>query len=50
MKVSHQKFIVQVHDRRDEEFMFREPWDTIPGERQAVYRDESTNSFGFLPG
>ncbi|XP_015236252.1 PREDICTED: UBX domain-containing protein 11 [Cyprinodon variegatus] len=41
---------LEVHDRRDEEFMFREPWDTIPGERQAVYRDESTNSFGFLPG
>lgn len=38
-------FFSQVHDRRDEEFIFRLPWDKFPGEGQAVLgdKDESSN-------
>lgn len=31
------KLIVKVHDRRDEEFTVRLPWDKFPGEGQAVH-------------
>lgn len=48
--VSHRKSLVQVHDRRDEEFMVRMPWHTFPGDGQAVCGKESTNSVGFVPG
>ncbi|KAM9310032.1 UBX domain-containing protein 11 [Pholidichthys leucotaenia] len=38
----------EVHDRRDEEFIFRPPWDTFPGEGHTVggERDESSATFG----
>ena len=34
--VPHEKFFVQVHDMRHEEFVTRLPWDTFPGEGKAV--------------
>ncbi|MEQ2286764.1 hypothetical protein AMECASPLE_005655 [Ameca splendens] len=40
----------EVHDRRDEEFMFRLPWDTFPGDRLADSGEKFTNSFGFMSG
>ncbi|XP_070767989.1 UBX domain-containing protein 11 [Enoplosus armatus] len=43
----------EVHDRRDEEFIFRLPWDKFPGEGQAVRggKDESSKAVGSLfPG
>nr|XP_019946802.1 PREDICTED: UBX domain-containing protein 11 [Paralichthys olivaceus] len=35
----------KVHDRRDEEFIFRPPWDRFPGEGRAVCgeKDDSSN-------
>ncbi|XP_062254873.1 UBX domain-containing protein 11 isoform X3 [Platichthys flesus] len=35
----------QIHDRRDEEFIFRSPWDRFPGSGQAVCgeKDDSSN-------
>ena len=29
-------FFLKVHDKRDEEFIFRLPWDRFPGEGKAV--------------
>ncbi|MEQ2178302.1 hypothetical protein GOODEAATRI_012625 [Goodea atripinnis] len=40
----------EVHDRRDEEFMFRLPWDTFPGDRLADSGEKFTNSFAFMSG
>ncbi|KAM9353454.1 UBX domain-containing protein 11 [Symphorus nematophorus] len=43
----------EVHDRRDEEFIFRLPWNKFPGEGQAVRgeKDESSNAISSqLPG
>lgn len=35
--VTYEKLTAQVQDRRDEEFIARQPWDKFPGEGQAVY-------------
>uniref|UniRef100_A0A3Q2TD97 UBX domain-containing protein 11 n=1 Tax=Fundulus heteroclitus TaxID=8078 RepID=A0A3Q2TD97_FUNHE len=40
----------EVHDRRDEEFLVRLPWDTYPGDGQAVCGQESTDSLGLVAG
>ncbi|KAM4569107.1 UBX domain-containing protein 11 [Fundulus diaphanus] len=40
----------EVHDRRDEEFLVRLPWNTFPGDGQAVCGQESTDSFGLVAG
>ena len=46
-------FFVKVHDRREEEFIFKLPWNRFPGEGQAVRgeEDESLNAVSSqLPG
>lgn len=51
--MSSQKFSLQLHDRRYEEFNSRLPWETFPGEGQAVCgdKDESASSLSsHFPG
>lgn len=51
--MSSQKFSLQLHDRRYEEFNSRLPWETFPGEGQPVCgdKDESASALSsHLPG
>lgn len=52
-RLSSQKFSLQLHDRRYEEFNSRLPWETFPGKGQAVCgdKDESASSLSsHFPG
>ncbi|XP_073341544.1 UBX domain-containing protein 11 [Pagrus major] len=40
----------EVHDRRDEEFIFRPPWDRFPGEGQAVRGEKGESGLSCKPG
>ncbi|XP_018541817.1 UBX domain-containing protein 11 [Lates calcarifer] len=40
----------EVHDRRDEEFILRLPWDKFPGEGQAVCGESSNVASSQIPG
>lgn len=48
---TYHHFFVQVHDRRDEEFIFRLPWNTFPGEGQATCgeKGESSEQYTLCP-